>query len=323
MFIAFMLIGLFGISTPTVAPMSSGGRVAFVQGGATPHLLIERRPGAKCAGAPDAFVARHTAVRCPIEIDAGLATRWLGQTVELYGGAGVCMAEVVDLHLLAWFDVNFGHDGTWFGEISFDAQTSGPPSSLLKAALARAPAEDRFLSAALKVNDAKACDGARWARIGDTTPSKIEAQHTVKPRVRTAALARFRAHPGHRAMQERYRAETDYMTDKQPTHWDAFDGGRPQVTVFQSGKQTYVYVGAMVGGCGDFGADFWVIYARVGSKWVVIADADQVGGFIAPQIMIVGEAGPLFADHTMLIAPNGPVYEVVEDVDVATYICPC
>lgn len=323
MFIAFMLIGLFGISTPTVAPMSSSGRVAFVQGGAIPHLLIERRPGAKCAGAPDAFVAQHTAVQCPIAIDAGLATRWLGQTVELYGGAGVCTAEVVDLHLLAWFNINFDHQGVWFDEVKLKAQKSDPPASLLKAALAQAPADDRFLSASLKVSDAKACDGARWASVDDTAAPKVEAQRTIKPRLRAAALARFRAHSGHRAVQQRYRAETDSMTDKQPPYWDGFDGERPRVTVFESGKQTYIYVGARVGGCGDFGADFWVIYARVGSKWVVIADADQVGEFIAPQIMILGEAGPLFADHTVLIAPNGPVYEVVEDVEVEHYTCPC
>lgn len=322
MSIAFMLIGLFGISTPTVTPAASGGRVAFVQAGAIPHLLIERRPGAECAGDPEAFAAHRGAVQCPTDIDAGLATRWIGQTVELYGGDGACTAEVVDLHLLSWFDTNFHYRGTWFGEVKFDAFKNGPPTALLKAALAQAPDEDRFLAAALKVNDTKACDGARWARTGDTQPPKVEALSTVKPQLRAAALARFRAHDGHRAVQQRYRAEAD-MAESQPATWDAFDGNKPVVKVFESGKQTYIYVGASVGGCGDFQGDFWVIYARVGSKWVTVADADQVGEFIMPQIMIEGDTGPLFADHTVLIAPNGPVYEVVEDVDVASYICPC
>lgn len=321
MSLALLLIGLFGISAPTTTPSAQGGRVAFVQSGDTPHLLIERRPGAACAGAPSGFAAHRGAVQCPAEVDAGLATRWIGQTVELYGGVGRCTAEVVDLHLLAWFDTNFHYQDKWFGDIDFGAEPR-PSVALLKAALAQAPDEDRFLAAALKVNDAKACDGARWARTGDTEPARIEALRTVKPSLRAAAVQKFRAHEGYRAVQERYRAEAD-TTTRQPDHWEAFDGGSASVRVFVSGKQTYVYVGASVGGCGDFTADFWIIYARVGAKWVPVTDADQVGEFILPQLMIEGDSGPLFADHTVLIAPSGPVYEVVEDVDVNSYICPC
>ena len=322
MSIALLLIGLFGISTPATIPTAKGGQISFVQAGATPHLLIERRPGAECAGAPDDWAGHRNAVQCPAQIDAGLATRWIGRTVELYGGAGPCTAEVVDLHLLSWFDIGFDFRGTWFGEIKHETIDAPTRRALLKAAMEHAPDADRFLAAALKVSDAKACDGARWARTGDTQPAKIEAQATVDARLSAAALQRFRAHEGHRALQQRYVAEVD-TTRKQPKHWDNFDGGSPWVKVFASGKQTYVYVGTSVGGCGDFSGDFWVIWQRVGEKWVPIADADQVGDFILPALMIEGDSGPLFADHTVLIAPNGPVYEVVEDVDVQSYICPC
>lgn len=314
--IALMLIGLFGVSTPlTVGPQTQPD-VVFVQGGEAPHLLLERRPDAECAGSPQGFVAGRNAVQCPAKVDAGLSMKWIGRTVRLHGGKGECTAEVVDLHLLSWFDPGFSHRGKWFGDIP--AKRDSP--ALFRAALKQAVSEDRFLAAALKVADPSACEGARWAQPVDTAPARVQPSQRVEPKLAAEALRRFRAHEGHQAMQRRYRAEADGTPEG---IWDSFDGARPDVRVFRSGSETYVYAGASVGGCGYFDADFWVIWRKTDTRWDVVTDADQVGGFIAPQLMIEGRDGPLFVDHTVLIAPQGPLYEVVEDVDVHSFICPC
>lgn len=316
MSIALLLIGLFGVSSPLTVGPAAQPDVVFVQGGATPHLLLERRPGAECGGAPAGFVAHRHAVQCPAQISPSFAAQWIGRTVRLHGGKGECTAEVLDLHLLSWFDPGFDYKGQWFDEVPATTQDA----ALLKAALAQATQEDRFLAAALKVADPAACEGARWAQPIDAEPARVQPLQRVAPALAADALRRFRAHEGHQAMQRRYRAEADGAAKG---IWDSFDGAHPQVRVFKSAAATYVYAGASVGGCGYFDADFWVIWRKNGTRWTVVTDADQVGEFIAPALMIEGKGGPLFVDHTVLIAPQGPLYEVVEDVDVHSFICPC
>lgn len=310
------LLWLVGLLTVAAHPSPPDPGVVFVGGGDTPHLLIERLPGAECAGKPTRFVHYRHAVQCPAKVDPAQGLRWIGKSVRLHGGAGACTAEVVDLHVVAWFQPYFEYKGTWFDGWPDEA---APPQGLLDAAWANAPAEDRFLAASLKVDDPKACAGARWARPAEAEPARVRPSTEVPKALKAQALRRFRAHPGHVAMQQRFRAEA---TDPKGI-WDGFEGGSPDVRVFQSAGQTWVYAGASVGGCGYFQGDFWAIWRIDGDRWTAVTDADQVGEFILPRLMIEGQAGPMFVDHTVLIAPVGPIYEVVEDVDVNSYICPC
>lgn len=310
----FWLVGLLTISTQPAATPDAG--VVFVGGGDAPHLLIERQPGADCAGAPTRFINSRLAVQCPAKVEAAQSLRWIGRTVRLHGGAGECTAKVVDLHVVAWFQPHFEYQGKWFDAWPHDAT---PPQGLLDAAWANAAMDDRFLAASLEVNDAKACQGARWAQPAEAEPARVRPSAKVSKRLHAQVLRRFRAHEGHVAMQRRFRAEA---TDAKGV-WDRFDGARPAVRVFETEGATWIYAGASVGGCGYFEANFWAIWRRTGKTWELVTDADQVGEFIMPSLMIEGDAGPLFVDHTVLIAPRGPIYEVVEDVDVNHYICPC
>lgn len=309
----FWLVGLLTISAQPSAPDAG---VVFVGGGDSPHLLLERQPGAECKGAPTRFVNHRLAVQCPAKVDPAIALRWIGKSVRLHGGVGDCTAQVEDLHVVAWFQPHFEFQGKWFDRWAHD---KAPPKGLLEAAWANAPADDRFLAASLKVDDPKACAGARWAQPAEAEPARVRPSGAVPKALHAEALRRMRAHPGHVAMQRRFRAEA---TDAKGI-WDSFDGARPDVRVFESSAQTYVYAGASVGGCGYFEADFWSIWRVEDGRWTAVTDADQVGEFIMPSLMIEGEGGPLFVDHTVLIAPDGPLYEVVEDVDVNHYICPC
>ncbi|MCB9549672.1 MAG: hypothetical protein H6706_28025 [Myxococcales bacterium] len=295
-----MIATLLALSTLTApaAPTTSG--VFFVAPDGQ-HVLLRRVPGAECAGRLRLTLEGEAIVCRPPPLEAEPHLSWVGRHLTLQGGARACEAEVTGLALMAWLEP--------------EADAGGRTTA--RKAWSRAGHDDRFLVATVKPRGGgAACKGARWAETGapalhvGQSPAAVDA---------TAALARFRAHPAYQALQSRYQAET-----RRAGTWDADEGTSLVVRQLPAGDATYVYAGAQVGGCGEFSADFWVIWKVTGTTWEAVTDADQVGGWFEPEALVEqGQAAPVFLDRHLRIEPRGRGYEVVEDVAVESWICPC
>ena len=129
-------------------------------------------------------------------------------------------------------------------------------------------------------------------------------------------MARFRRHSGHAALQARYQAETGCA--------GVWDDDQVRVRVLPAGDRQFVFVGAQVGGCGEFSADFWVIWQVEDGHHTVLTDSDGVGGWFEPEALVERADGrPTFFDAHLRVEPRGAGYQVVEDVAVQSWICPC
>ncbi|MEZ4469936.1 MAG: hypothetical protein R3F60_03840 [bacterium] len=290
------LLALSALTAPA-APATDG--VFFVAPDGQ-HVLLRRVPGAECAGRLRLALDGDAIVCRPPPLEAEPHQVWVGRHLTLQGGARTCEAEVTGLALMAWLEP--------------EADAGGRTSA--RKAWSRAGHDDRFLVATVKPRSGSTCKGARWAEAG---PSALHVGRQPVGVDAAAAIDRFRAHPAYQALQKRFRAET-----RRAGAWDEDEGQGVLVRQLPAGEDTYVYAGAQVGGCGEFSADFWVIWKVTGDTWTSVTDADQVGGWFEPEALVEqGQAAPVFLDRHLRIEPRGLGYEVVEDVAVESWICPC
>lgn len=292
-----------GLSAPSSELAAPHPSVLFVADHGE-HILLRRVPGAECSGKPR--LGRDTAmvVCAPPALEAEAHLDRIGQKVVLRGPGVACPAQVVGIDLVAWTDLESG--------------PTGRGKAAAQAAWSHVTYDDRFVAARVR-STGRRCSGARWAEVldeardGTLQVGSVPAAAEVK-----AALAHLRQHPGHAEIQGRYQAETGAVGP-----WD--EAGELDVRVLPAAEGHYVFAGAQVGGCGEFSADFWVIWqVDATGRYTAVTDADVVGGWFLPEALIERPgARPTFLDAHLRVEARGTRYEVVEDVAVETWACPC
>lgn len=287
--------------TPVTATEVAQSRPVLFAADRGRHVLLQRVPGAECSGTLR-FSADGEAIVCrapPLESEPHQGM--IGRRLILHGADQSCPVVVTELSLIAWFGVDDG----------------GKRPGKAQAAWELASWDDRFVAARVKSLDGRRCPGAHWAEEDRAGSTHLQVGHTPKPAELKQVLARFRQHSGHTALQARYQAETGRA--------GAWDAAEVRVRVLPATHGKFVFAGAQVGGCGEFSADFWVIWqVDAEGRYTPLTDSDTVGGWFEPEALLDRPDGrPTFFDAHLRVEPRGTGYQVVEDVAVASEVCPC
>jgi hypothetical protein len=100
------------------------------------------------------------------------------------------------------------------------------------------------------------CGGSLWARhqaLPAVSPARVAP---LEGSARREAVRAFRHHPSYLALQKRYRA------DGHVGKWDRMWDGTPTVQRIESDSQRLIFVGAQVGGCGEFEGNLGLLFER-------------------------------------------------------------
>lgn len=276
-------------------------------------------------------VTREVALaRLPPELRA-----WVGRKVRLLGPAGErCQATVSRLQLVGRVD---GMEGE-------------PPADQWQSA-------SHLLTGVLG-GDRKACAGATWARAASLPAPRVHAAQPADAKLRSAALAAFRALPEHRTQQAAFRRwqQPDKQKKRLPqvASWDEADG-KPEVVVIRTPARTLIAATGKAwvgddGGCRNtFQAALWALWEVEGEGATDAPPRLLLRSRPCPGISLVPTAATdldgdgalelLFRSARDLSQPNaagqslqldvGVVHERsgffddVEGLEVPVLVCPC
>lgn len=286
--------------TPAITTELTESRSVLFTADRGRHVLLQRVPGAECAGKLRLSADGEAVICRAPPLEAEPHQHFVGRQLVLHGADQSCLVEVTEISLITWYEQEDG------------IRRAGSA----QAAWERAAYDDRFVAARVKSVDGRRCPGARWAEEVESQ-SHLQVGHSPERAEQKEAVARFRRHPGHAALQARFEAETGRT--------GMWDDAQVRVRVLPTRTGQFVFAGAQVGGCGEFSADFWVIW-QVSSQgdYTVLTDSDVVGGWFEPEALVERPDGrPTFFDAHLRVEPRGAGYQVVEDVAVETWSCPC
>lgn len=146
------------------------------------------------------------------------------------------------------------------------------------------------------------CDGEGvYAQAGAAPVAWSQSLADEDPR-RAGALGMMRASPGWLTAQKEW---LTVRTAEDRAEWHE----SPQIDSYTLGKRTFVTLTESVGGCGDFGAELWLVWQvkrdRTGAEsWVPMPSAADLPRFAGDLLVDTDRDGvPTFLDQTAILRP--------------------
>ncbi len=291
-------------------------RFAFVLD--THHLVLDDDARGEWTTQPPRLLSRDPYVAVAPTNDKLPAPwrAWLGKAVTRFDAGGdPCSGKVAELVVLTGFDPHFGSRGYWEGHPNFNDDAKPLSAEKVAEEVWRGGAT-HWLVARI---EGEACPGALWGRPAETgAPPKPSVSKT---KLEAAALSRFRALKGYRAVQKLFGDEGG----KKQTRWELFEGMKPRLSSFAFGSRRYVAVSGESGhGCGGFYGSFWALFGTTADgKLQLLTDPNDPGELFHPTAIIDSDGEPEFLSPGRLVRPVGPVFMPTDEARYPSFDCPC
>ncbi len=325
-----MLASTLGGAAQAPEAPAPGALMHVVSYGGSRWLVLASAPadGSWSRGAPSVVDRNSPVVVTRTEVNAEAVPEALravsGQAVRGYAGGGpTCEARAGDLAVLGRVDVHFGVEQRWSGQGDDGAQ-GAPLSDEVVAREAWSEADGGMVLAA-RLDDARGCADAVWARVASQGAALVFAPTTADAALTGRALARFRALPAWRRLQTDYRAG-----GATGANWDAHGtGNAPVVTAWQAtgSARRFVTVRAStaVGGCAEFSGRLTAVFEVGGPTGLVLqSDGADPGAFVPTAAVDVdGDGVPEFVTADGYVRKAGAVFRGATPYAVPSHDCDC
>lgn len=325
-----MLASTLGGAAQTPAAPAPGALMHAVTYGGSRWLLLATAPadGSWSRGAPSLVDRNSPVVVTRTEVNEEAVPAALrevrGQAVRAYSGSrATCEARAGDLAVLGRVDVHFGVEQRWSGQ-GEDGVQGAPLSDEVVAREAWSEADGGMVLAA-RLDDARGCGDAVWARVASQSAAAVFAPTAADAALAGRALARFRALPAWRRLQTDYRAG-----GATGANWDAHGtGNAPAVTVWQAqgSARRFVTVRAStaVGGCAEFAGRLTAVFEVGGPTGLVLqSDGADPGAFVPTAAVDVdGDGVPEFVTADGYVRRTGAVFRGATPYAVPSHDCDC
>lgn len=311
------------IARTALAPVVSAGDAMFV-------LLASGDMGLSevARGEPTLVVAEHVAMARKTVTSEHLdepLKQWVGRNLVLHGPQGLrCRGQVTHIELLSRVEPHFSTVQRWKGE---EGETKPSDAEIRDEVWSLGQAGLQVVGHFVPVRG-ESCRGALWAHVADATEPAALAEAKVEPSLLALALRSARALSGWKARQRDY-AEATALP--RPEHWDAYDGGAPQVRAFTTANgERLLWLSLRAGtGCGDFLGEFWALWQVQGegaaAKLRLLSDDREPGRIVRPEMAVDadGDSRVELIGVDGVLRAVGPTWRIEPSWELPSLDCGC
>lgn len=238
-------------------------------------------------------------------------------------GGGQCRARLGEFEIVGRVDVHFSTEQRWAGE---DVDGNRVRRATRAEVAGDAWGVSRLVVAARYTTEG-ACGDEIAARRESLAAPTVFTARAAEPAVAQRALARLRALPAWREVQEEYQRQPDAQRGR---NWDEIEGGGAQAREWRAEGSTrrFVTLETTLGGggiCGAFGAAMTLVFEVGGPDGLILYANERSPASFSPShaVDLDGDGVPEFVTSRGLALKVGTVFRETNPDEFPNLDCGC
>lgn len=238
-------------------------------------------------------------------------------------GGGACRARLGAFEIVGRVDVHFSTEQRWAGE---DVDGRRVRRATRADVAGDAWGASRRVIAARYTTEG-ACGEEIAARRESLAAPVVFSARAAEPAVAQRALARLRAMPAWREVQDEYQRQSDAQRGR---NWDEVEGAGAQVREWRAegAARRFVTLEASVGGgglCGAFGAAMTLVFEVGGPEGLILYADERSPAWFTPSraVDLDGDGVPEFVTERGLAVKTGTVFRETNPDEFPNLDCGC